>query len=162
MYTRYILYFPLKILMFFVALLLAPVLPIFASLQQGKTNNGNATGIEPRLPTWLSWFMTPYNSLWGDKGWQTIHCPVYKSYFGKVKWLWRNPVYGFSWSVLAYRMIDTVTFITKHSGSGLSIDKSKQYSGWFYIKASNGAFQYRWVKVNFDFSVGWLQVTFCS
>lgn len=67
----------------------------------GYCNNNTSTGIEPRLPQYLSWFMTPDNSLWGDDSWKNKHCPNYKSYWGMVKWLYRNPAYGLATSLLS-------------------------------------------------------------
>lgn len=82
------------------SLILAPILPLFARNLPGKTNNNNSSGVEPRLPNWLSWFMTPDNSLWGDSGWQSRN-PGYKGYLYQVGWLIRNHAYGFKWEVLS-------------------------------------------------------------
>jgi len=86
------LYVPFLIL----AMVAAPVLPLFRVTFYGPVDNNNAYGVEPRLPWNLNWFMTQDNSLWGDKGWQTKHCPEFDTYWGMVKWLWRNPAYGFA------------------------------------------------------------------
>ncbi len=84
------------------SMILALVLPFFARMEEGPCDNANATATEPRLPKWLAWFQTPDNSLWGDKGWRTIHCATqYSTRWGMTKWLWRNHAYGFAWSVLA-------------------------------------------------------------
>lgn len=90
-------YLPLWFVVTLSAYLLAPILPLFAKSQWGFSDNANAMATEPRLPDWLSWYQTPDNSLWGDYGWQTKHCPEYKTYWGMVKWLWRNTAYGFIW-----------------------------------------------------------------
>lgn len=82
---------PLEIAFTLLALLLAPVLPLFARDEYGFCDNANAMRTEPRLPSWLSWFMTPDNSLYGDAGWRTEHCPDHwHDYWGMVQWLWRN------------------------------------------------------------------------
>lgn len=85
------------------AILLAPLLPLLASPRLGPADNGNAFLVEPRLPGWLSWFMTPDNSLWGDNGhkerWSNAG-----SYAQTVAWLWRNPAYGFELDVLGARL----------------------------------------------------------
>ena len=83
------------------ALVLAPVLPLFATESFGACDNNNSTRTEPRLPPWLSWFQTPDNSLNGDGTFERLNPPCYWS---QVKWLWRNPAYGFERSVLAARI----------------------------------------------------------
>ena len=59
---------------------LALVLPFFAD------HEGN-------LPSFLRWFQTPDNPLWGDVGWQKTN-PDYSTPWGMTRWLWRNPVQG--------------------------------------------------------------------
>jgi hypothetical protein len=98
MYPRWIFLVFLSIAFTLLAWIAAPVLPIFSTMQMGACDNNNRQEIEPRLPAWLSWFMTPDNSLWGDGGWRTEHCPDWNSYWGMVKWLFRNPGYGFEWN----------------------------------------------------------------
>ena len=124
------------------------------------TDNNHGAGIEPRLPWLLSWFMTTDNSLYGDHGWQTKHCPDYQSYWGQVRWLYRNAIQGFSWSVLAYEMTGDEAYTLKHSGSGIKVDKGHDQTGWFYLRASNGAWQFRYVGYAFSFEAGWLINTF--
>lgn len=71
-----------SILVTVVALIVAPVLPLFAR--------------DGLLPNWLKWFQTPDNSLYGDWGWKTEHHPEdYKTHMSMTKWLWRNPAQGF-------------------------------------------------------------------
>lgn len=91
---KYLVYLLINFAFDMLATLIAPVLPLFATMQLGNSDNNNARLFEPRLPTWLSWFQTPDNSLWGDKGWQTVHYPAYKSYLGQVLWLIRNSAHG--------------------------------------------------------------------
>jgi len=81
-------------------------------VQLGNSDNNNARLYEPRLPKWLSWFQTPDNSLYGDKGWQTIHYPNYKSYLGKVLWLVRNSAYGLIYGPLSakFNSIDEIVY----------------------------------------------------
>ena len=98
---RYLVFLIASLLVEVVARIIAPVLPAFATMQPGKTDNNNSFATEPRLPRWLAWFQTPDNSLWGDTGWRTIHYPNYDSYWGMVRWLWRNSATGFARSVLA-------------------------------------------------------------
>lgn len=153
---RYILTLIAYLVSYILAMLLNPVFVLFAKPTLGPVNNNNGIGVEPRLPNWLSWFMTTDNSLWGDNGWQTKHCPEFRSYLGQVKWLWRNAAQGFSWSVLAYQMDGSETFTLKHSGSGVIVDKGRDQLGWFYIRSSNGAWQFRYVGYLFSFEAGWL------
>jgi hypothetical protein len=87
----------MSLLVTLLAMALAPILPVFARPQMGQCDNASDSRIEPRLPVWLWWFQTPDNSLYGNVGWRTIHCPDWLSYWGQVKWLWRNPAYGFDW-----------------------------------------------------------------
>ena len=76
------------------AMLVAPLLPAFATVQRGPTDNNNGPMLwEPRLPRWLKWFMTVDNSLWGDYNWKHAHSG---GYWSQVCWLWRNPAYGFA------------------------------------------------------------------
>lgn len=147
---------------FVVAMLAAPFLPMFAVMRDGPVNNGGGTGIEPRLPSWLFWFDTSTdNSLWGDTGWRTLHCPKHwDSYLGQVLWLWRNPASGFCWSVLAHAVDLAETFTVESSGRGLDLDKGRNQQGWFRISSNFGAFQFRWVKalssLEISFEAGWL------
>ena len=161
---KYILNFAVYIIVQFLMLFLTPLLPWFATMKFGPINNNNAVGFEPRLPKWLNWFMTQDNSLWGDEGWQTIHCPDYKSYFGMTKWLYRNSCQGLSWSVLSFKVNKDTVFTYTHSGDDLKVDKNKNKSGWFYIKSPSGAFHFRFVKVINDWifscEFGWLLDTY--
>ena len=159
---RYLLLLCAYIPFYLLAMLLAPVLPLFAELRNGPIDNANAEGIEPRLPVCLSWFDTSYdNSLWGDHGWRTKHCPKYwQSYIGEVLWLWRNPAAGFCWKILAQTIHLTDSFWFSHSGNGLDVDKGQGKYGWYFIQSSNGAFSLRWCKKLgpkvLSFEAGWL------
>lgn len=78
------------------AYLFAPILPLFSTLREGPCDNANRVAVEPRLPTWLAWYDTPDNSLYGDYAWRNEHCQDgWETYWGAVKWLWRNPACGF-------------------------------------------------------------------
>ena len=157
--TRYIFRLVLFVPVYLLGMLIAPALPLFATMQEGPANNGGETAIEPRLPWWLYWFDTTYdNGLWGDKGWRTKHCPRFWGvYFGMVRWLWRNCAAGFCWSVLAHPVAADETFTVESSGCGLDLDKSHSRAGWFKITSSRGAFHYRWIK-----TVGRVQISFES
>lgn len=60
---------PLEIGFTLLALLLAPVLPMFARDEYGFCDNANAMRTEPRLPNWLAWFMTPDGSSYWHLYW---------------------------------------------------------------------------------------------
>lgn len=150
------------LLFFCLAMLAAPILPLFATRRAGPVNNNGGTAIEPRLPTWLYWFDTSTdNSLWGDTGWRTKHCPGHwHTYCGMVGWLWRNPACGFAWSVASLQVGTDDRFTIESSGAGLAIDKSTHANGWFSITRADGAFQHRWIKtmlgLQLSFETGWL------
>lgn len=81
-----------------IAWIVTPLLPVFANIRVGKSNNNTETALEVRLPTWLSWFDTPDNSLYGDDAWLSR---MGHSYWTMVLWLYRNSLYGFKWTVLS-------------------------------------------------------------
>ena len=160
---RYLFLLCIYIPFYLLAMLLAPVLPLFARLRNGPIDNANGEGVEPRLPAWLFWFDTSTdNSLWGDHGWRTKHCPRYwQSYIGEVLWLWRNPAAGFCWSVLSRKSLLDDAYTVSHSGNGLDVDKGHGKYGWYFIRcARDGAFSLRWCKQVgpkvLSFEVGWL------
>ena len=75
-----------------VAYLFCWLLPVFATMQEGLVDNGKGTWTGYRLPKWLSWFQTPDNDLNGDNTFLLING---NGYWARVKWLWRNPLYGY-------------------------------------------------------------------
>lgn len=90
---------PLSWLATIITLVLAPMLPLFASVQSGAIDNGSRWGDEPRLPSWLAWFSTFDNSLLGDEG-HKARWTNGPQYLQMVAWLWRNPAYWFETFVL--------------------------------------------------------------
>lgn len=114
-----------------VNLLLAPVLPLFRELRTGLCENGGYEAVEPRLPSLLSWFDTSDNSLYGDGGWKTEHCPYYRSYFGMVRWLWRNGGHNFNYRVLGAPDNELWRYCTT------------RLPGEYYWKRSDGYWLYR-------------------
>lgn len=160
---RYLISLLAYLLFFILSMLVAPFLPFFALMRDGPANNGSITATEPRLPHWLFWFdTTTDNSLWGDSGWRTEHCPNrWGTYFGMLGWLWRNAACGFSWSVIAHAVDLAETFTVTSSGCGLVLDKGQPgKQGWYLVRSNFGAFQFRWVKewrgLQFNFEAGWL------
>jgi len=117
-----------------------PILPIFAVNRYGPVDNNNGTAVEPRLPTWLAWFDTPDNSLWGDTGWRTIHCPDnWNTYKGMALWLLRNSSVGFSRTVLA-RTVHQEDI--KWSGNP-HIQADQNITGVFKANDGKGTWQYK-------------------
>jgi hypothetical protein len=99
---RYLVYLFIYLFMLCVAALLTPFLPMFASIRVGGINNDDHQGAGLRLPLWLSWFDTPDNALTGDEAFEAAH-PM-GTYWDMVTWLYRNPLYGFKWTVLGAPM----------------------------------------------------------
>lgn len=101
MYLRYLLSVPLDWFMTLLGMILAPVLPLFATH-------------EAKLPKWLTWFDTPDNTLDGDDGWKNEHLlflntkgdnlDIVRIYLKRVCWLLRNTGYGFSHSVVGKKV----------------------------------------------------------
>lgn len=101
-YLRYAFLTIASLALSLLAMIIAPILPFFATVKDGPLLNNTSHGLGARLPSWLSWFMTPDNSLDGDGGWMTEHWmwrfnlpPKLCTYVGRVGWLWRNPAYSF-------------------------------------------------------------------
>jgi len=109
---------------------------------------------EEKLPTWLSWFDTPDNTLEGDIGWRTEHwqwrfklTPILARYVGRVGWLWRNNAYGFSFTVLGITIKEgfkltvdgdyRVSNRPLHEGLVVRylVQDGKTYFHWYYVKA---------------------------
>ena len=88
---RWLVYLVAALVMELLALLLAPVLPLFAR--------------DGFLPVWLRWFETYDCNLYGDHGWQTEHVADPKAYWSQVRWLARNRAYTFKWTVLSAPMV---------------------------------------------------------
>ena len=135
-YLIYLVLVPISLLLTLIAVILAPIMPLFATEQLGWLDNGAKFGVGPRLPKWLNWFMTPDNSLDGDATFEKLNGI---SYLSKVKWLWRNPAYSF-----ALRYLNN-PYYTKVSGNPTIKDNDNAKKGWCLVKA-NGLFQFRWVQ----------------
>ena len=132
-YALYLLLVPLSLLLTLLAVLIAPVLPLLASNQEGWLDNHSSWGLGPRLPTWLSWFQTPDNSLDGDATFQTMFPSG--QWWSQVHWLWRNPCYAFA---LRYLMPE---YITSVNGDKTIKDNDNAKAGWCLVRA-NGLFQF--------------------
>lgn len=121
-----------NLLMTLIAVILAPVLPLFAVQKDGWLDNHSMWGRGPRLPTWLNLFMTPDNSLDGDATFDRING---RSYWSKVKWLWRNPAYSVCLRYL------TAPYTASFSGDNTIKDNDNAKAGWCLVHA-NGLFQF--------------------
>ena len=128
----YILLVPLSLLLTLVAIIIAPVLPVFAVQKEWWLDNHAKRGIGPVLPSWLNWFMTPDNSLDGDATFEKLNGT---GYFAKVKWLWRNPCYAFAIRYL------TNPYYTVVKGDKTIKDNDNAKAGWCLVHA-NGLFQF--------------------
>ena len=131
-YALYILLVPISLIITLIAVLIAPILPIFATSQDGWNDNHSQWGKGPRLPVWLSWFMTPDNSLDGDATFCRLNPPSYSS---QIKWLWRNPAYSFA---LRYFIPNNAATF---NGDNLIKDNDNAREGWLLVR-SNGLFQF--------------------
>lgn len=119
-----------------VTYILSPILPLFATEQEGKLDNGSKYGIGPRLPTWLNWFQTPDNSLDGDATFEKLNGT---GYLQKIMWLCRNPAYQFGVRYF-YEEVEA-TYI----GDPTIKDNDNAKAGWCFVKAG-GLFQFRYIK----------------
>jgi hypothetical protein len=94
-YIKWVLLFIPNLVMLLLAVVLSPILPLFAL---GKDH----------LPKFLLWFDTEDNPLDGDAGFKSEHAPFkgsqsgVKQYINRVAWLLRNPAYGFGTTVLSF------------------------------------------------------------
>lgn len=131
-YVRYAFMVPISLVLTLIAMIIAPVLPLFAYTQYGPIDNGGGYGPGPRLPKWLNWFQTPDNNLWGDSTFQHIHG---QSYWSQVLWLWRNPAYSYG-----IQYIDGYTPAV-WSGDREIKDNDNAKAGHLLVKAG-GLFQF--------------------
>jgi hypothetical protein len=130
---RFLLLAPCYVVMVILAGLLAPILPIFSTQQDGWLDNESIWGRGPRLPKWLNVFMTPDNSLDGDATFEKLNG---RSYWSKVKWLWRNPIYNF-----AIYYINTIENKSKVYGNNNIKDNDNAIAGWCFVTCA-GLFQF--------------------
>ncbi len=136
-YFLYALLVPISLLLTLLALPLSLILPMFATLRNGWCDNHSYENIEPRLPIWLNWFMTPDNSLYGDYTFCRLNGV---GYWSMVKWLLRNPAYAF-----ALRYINTIENKPVLYGNDSIKDNDNAVAGWCFVKCA-GLFQFTWVQ----------------
>ena len=126
-YLVYLLLVPISLALTLIAVVLAPVLPLFAANEYGWCDNHSYEDFGPRLPKWLNWFQTPDNDLYGDATFQRING---KSYWSMVKWLWRNPAYSFALQYL------NAPFNAYFLGDNTIRDNDNAKSGWCFVKVN--------------------------
>jgi len=136
-YALYLILVPISLVITLIGVIFAPVLPLFATPQMGWSDNHSYQSIDPRLPKWLNWFMTPDNSLWGDFTFQKLHKGT-NPYWSQVLWLWRNPAYSFGLRYL------TAPYTASFSGDNTIRDNDNAKAGWCLVHA-NGLFQFTWI-----------------
>lgn len=141
-YLIYLALVPISLLVTLLGLILAPILPLFAQYEYGWCDNHSRLDFEPRLPSWLNWFQTPDNSLFGDA---TFIRANGIGYFAQVKWLIRNPAYSF-----ALRYLKAL-YTTAVYGDNSIKDNDNAKEGWCLVKA-NGLFQITYIKRIFSSS----------
>lgn len=98
---KYLLNLVQLFVLYITSLFITPFLPLFAEVRMGLSDNANREEYGPRLPDWLKYYDTPDNSLNGDKTFQEKNGI---GYWQKVRWLYRNSLYGFKWTKLAAPM----------------------------------------------------------
>lgn len=145
-YIVYTLLVPISLLTTLLGLILAPILPLFAKYESGWCDNHSYEAVEPRLFKWLSIFITPDNSLYGDATFQSING---YGYLAEVKWLLRNPAYSFG-----LRYIQA-PYTTEVLGDKTIKDNDNAKAGWCLVKA-NGLFQFTWVQ-----PIGYQRCIYC-
>ena len=141
-YFLYLILVPISLLLTLIAVIIAPILPLLAKPLMGWCNNHSYEAVEPRLPSWLSWFQTPDNSLDGDATFKILNSP---SYWSEVKWLLRNPAYAF-----ALRYLNS-PYYTIVKGDKTIKDNDNAKEGWCLVNV-NGLFQFVWIKRIFSSS----------
>lgn len=141
-YIQYLCMVPISLVLTLFAIITAPLMVLLRGSAYGWCDNDSYEDFGPRLPTWLNWFMTPDNALWGDATFQSING---KSYLSMVKWLWRNPAYGYGLKYL------NNPYYTKVAGDKTIKDNDNAKEGWCLVHA-NGLFQFTCVKRIFSSS----------
>jgi hypothetical protein len=137
---KWVLFLILNQITNFLSLFLTPVVVLFAS-EDGW------------LPNWLWWFQTPDNPLDGDAGWKTGYRPIttedtkLKRYYNRVRWLYRNKLYGFSEAVLSIKYTNTQTLITtgNHVSNG-PLGESGTYIAKLYEGDKLIGFKYYYIR----------------
>ena len=133
---------PISLLLTLIAVIIAPILPIFTVQKLWWCDNHSYQAVGPVLPIWLNWFQTPDNTLDGDA---TFVANNGTGYWAKVKWLWRNPAYSFALRYIA------APYITRVAGDKTIKDNDNAKEGWCLVYANN-LFQFVYIKRIFSTS----------
>lgn len=141
-YLIYLLLVPISLVLTLIAVILAPIMPLFTVQKLWWCNNHFYQAVGPVLPSWLNLFMTPDNTLDGDASFQIKN---ETSYLSKVKWLWRNPAYSFALRYLSY------PYTTSVFGDNTIKDNDNAKEGWCIVHANN-LFQLVYIKRIFSTS----------
>lgn len=139
-------------LFYLFCLVAAPFVVRSATMQDGPTDNGNGRGVEPRLPPRWRNMQTPDNSLWGDAG-HRERCWYWWSYWGMVRWLWRNPGYGLAWGPYAYTPGKATTYTTTGDTRIRARDNAR--AGWYRIESSDGAWEQTTIRQIWRLPICW-------
>lgn len=121
---RWFFLLPLSFAMLFIALFLNPAVALFA----------NRAGW---LPKWLWWFQTPDYPIDGDPPFQEHHAPfkgevnAFQRWVNRTTWLYRNPNYGFDWTVLAYTSKEEETLEIKGTRP---LGGELHHNGWYFAR----------------------------
>jgi hypothetical protein len=135
-YIQYMFMVPISLVLTLIALITAPIMVLFQGNAYGWCDNHSYEGFGPRLPTWLNWFQTPDNDLYGDA---TFVAKNGKSYLSMVKWLWRNPAYSYGIRYISNKSVSIWW------GDRTIKDNDNAKEGWLFVRAG-GLFQFTCVK----------------
>jgi hypothetical protein len=99
---------------------------------------------EARLPDWLNWAQTFDANL--DQGVTDGFFKGSPSYWNRVKWLYRNPSYGFSFYALGIPYVASDWKVRKYTSAAPS---------YFFAYTDKGHFNAYFVKFGLRFKIGW-------
>lgn len=110
--------------------------PLFA--YDGEVMDRGVATKGPRLPEWLAWFDTFDGTL--DAGLQPGET---SSYWTRMRWLYRNPAYGFSYWALGARFIPGEWWVERCD------------SDTFHATSQDGRFNWNVVRFGLRIKLGW-------
>ncbi len=137
---RYYLYLCILIVLQLITYIITPLLPLLSkTVKATPINNNSRVASGTKLFRWLSWFDTPDNSLEGDDNFLAKNVP---SYISKVKWLYRNSLYGFKWTILSATITDPQ--LIKYKGDP-RVNRNNGIQGKL-VATYNNYWQFKYVK----------------
>lgn len=111
---------------------------------------------ENKLPKCLYWFDTFDCDLSGDPGWKEQNRPyliednAFKRWVNRWRWLWRNRMYGFSYSILSVKYVKATDIIAYTGDIDIGNCGPAAKSGSFFKTITRGkwitGFQYYRIK----------------